>query len=74
MSQRAAVSSFRDVPRRNRVRFADSDVAGIEVQRFRRGSWLLFVWETGKQGCPLIGARVTKEERARLVRLLGGTP
>lgn len=69
----APICDFRDVSRRNRVRLADGDVAGIEVQRFRGGTWLLFVWETGEKGCPLIGMRVTKPERARLIRLLGGT-
>lgn len=61
---------FGEVKRRNRVALADGDVAGIEVQRSRNGRWLLFVWERGEHGCPLIGATITAKERARLAALV----
>ena len=64
---------FSEVPRARRVALAAGDVAGFEVQRFGR-RWLLFVWERGEHGCPLIGASLTPEERALLIRLLGGEP
>ena len=69
---------FSEVPRRRRVRTCCprlGEVAGFEIQRFpRTGHVLLFVWQQGDHGCPLIAADLGPRERQALIRLLGGTP
>lgn len=65
---------FAEVPRGRRVRLQRGDVDGFEVQRFRSGHWLLFVWQQGEHGVPLIAADLAPRDRAALIRLLGGRP
>ena len=66
---------FSEVRRGRRSRCATGDVDGFEVQRFRRsGHWLLFIWQRGEHGVPLIAADLSPRDRAALIRLLGGRP
>ena len=66
--------AFSKVPRRRRTRFEEGDVEGVEIERFREGRRVLYVWQRGDHGGPLIAARLSKRECAGLIRLLGGRP